>query len=392
VRFDMRGCGLSARDVAEFSLDTMVRDLEAVADALQLERFTLVGAINSGTAAIAYAARHPERVSRLVLWCAYSHGSEFFDDSGTRALREMADRDWHMFTETASRSRFAWSADQHARDYATLWRAAIMLRDQRTLMDSLAHVDVTPLLRNVQAPTLILQRQDRGAAVAQRIADGLASARVVLFPGGSAAPYLDDADEIWPVIADFLGDDISTGRAQPGKQAMATSSRMCVILFTDIVGSTALTERLGDAAFHERSSGLHAALRKVIERERGTIAEGRVLGDGVMALFDTARAAIVAALRCRDMAASLDLEVHVGIHAGDVIAEERDVHGGAVNIAARICGTSAPSEVLVSETVRGLARTSAGVSFEDRGEQTFKGVAEPVRVYAVKAVAGPARH
>ena len=54
---------------------------------------------------------------------------------------------------------------------------------------------------------------------------------------------------------------------------------------------------------------------------------------------------------------------------------------------ARICGTSAPSEVLASETVRGLARTSAGVTFEDHGEQSFKGVAEPVRVYAVKSSA-----
>jgi len=79
VRFDMRGCGLSSRDVAEFSLDTMVRDLEAVVDALRLERFVLIGAINSGTAALAYAGRHPERVSRLILWCAYSRGSELFD-------------------------------------------------------------------------------------------------------------------------------------------------------------------------------------------------------------------------------------------------------------------------------------------------------------------------
>jgi pimeloyl-ACP methyl ester carboxylesterase len=67
---------------------------------------------------IVYAARHPDRVARLVLWCAYARGSDFFDDSGTRTLRKMADRDWHMFTETASRSRFAWGADALAREYA----------------------------------------------------------------------------------------------------------------------------------------------------------------------------------------------------------------------------------------------------------------------------------
>jgi adenylate cyclase len=73
----------------------------------------------------------------------------------------------------------------------------------------------------------------------------------------------------------------------------------------------------------------------------------------------------------------------VGLHVGDVIREEGNVFGGAVNVASRISGLSAPGEVLVSDTVRGLARTSAGVSFEDRGEQSLKGIEEPVRVWAV---------
>src|SRR2546428_694702 len=66
-----------------------------------------------------------------------------------------------------------------------------------------------------------------------------------------------------------------------------------------------------------------------------------------------------------------------------VIREENNVYGGAVNIASRISGLSAPGEVLVSDIVRGLARTSAGVGFEDRGEQPLKGVSEAVRVWAV---------
>jgi len=70
--------------------------------------------------------------------------------------------------------------------------------------------------------------------------------------------------------------------------------------------------------------------------------------------------------------------------ARDVIREDNNVYGGAVNIASRISGLSAPGEVLVSETVRSLARTSAGVRFEDRSEQALKGVGEPVRVWAVR--------
>jgi adenylate cyclase len=82
------------------------------------------------------------------------------------------------------------------------------------------------------------------------------------------------------------------------------------------------------------------------------------------------------------------LQLHLGIHAGDVIREGNNVYGGAVNIAARIAGASEPGEVLVSDTVRSLARTSAGVAFDDRGEQSLKGVADPQRLFAVRGGGG----
>ena len=67
-----------------------------------------------------------------------------------------------------------------------------------------------------------------------------------------------------------------------------------------------------------------------------------------------------------------------------MIREGDTAYGGAVNIASRICDACAPGEILVSDVVRGMARSSAGVVFEDRGEQEMKGVGEPVRVYAVR--------
>ncbi|MDP3768900.1 MAG: adenylate/guanylate cyclase domain-containing protein [Dehalococcoidia bacterium] len=76
--------------------------------------------------------------------------------------------------------------------------------------------------------------------------------------------------------------------------------------------------------------------------------------------------------------------MHLGVHAGDVIREGNNVHGGAVQVAARVASTAAPGEVLVSQTVRDLARTSADVLFEDRGERALKGVGEPVRLYEVR--------
>ncbi len=155
-------------------------------------------------------------------------------------------------------------------------------------------------------------------------------------------------------------------------------------LLPDIVDSTTLTERLGDAAFREKARELDAVLRTVIRDNAGTPVEGKLLGDGVLAVFTSARQAIEAALACGRAGEEAGLPLHLGLHAGDVIREENNVYGGAVNVASRISALSAPGEVLVSETVRSLARTSAGVAFEDRGEQSLKGVGEPVRVWAVR--------
>ena len=146
----------------------------------------------------------------------------------------------------------------------------------------------------------------------------------------------------------------------------------------------ALTEQLGDAAFRAKARELDTSLRAIIGESGGTPVEGKVLGDGVLAVFTSARQAIDCALRCDTASEAVGLQLHLGIHAGDVIREGNNVYGGAVNIAARIATASAPGEVLVSDTVRALARTSAGVAFDDRGEHSLKGVADPQRLYAVR--------
>ncbi len=103
----------------------------------------------------------------------------------------------------------------------------------------------------------------------------------------------------------------------------------------------------------------------------------------MLATFGSAREAIACAAACHAAGSHAGPPLHVGIHAGDVIREANNVYGGAVNIAARVAGEAAEGETLVSGTVRDLARTSAGVSFEDRGERELKGIGEPVRVWAV---------
>jgi class 3 adenylate cyclase len=194
-------------------------------------------------------------------------------------------------------------------------------------------------------------------------------------------------EAVLAAIDDFLDE---------GEEATATAELpegMAVILFADIVESTALTEQLGDEAFRAKARELDTSLRTIIRECVGTPVEGKVLGDGVLAVFTSARQAIECALRCGAAGSRGGLPLHLGIHAGDVIREEdpggrANVYGGAVNIAARIAGASAPGEVLVSDTVRALARTSAGVTFDNRGEYTLKGVTDPQRLFSVHSREG----
>ena len=209
------------------------------------------------------------------------------------------------------------------------------------------------------------------------LAAAIPDARLLTFSRQRGTLLSGDWDSTLAPVVNFL--DESSHRKEQPQLPHGTA----LILFADIVDSTALTERLGDAAFRAKARDLDSALRTIIQDHAGTPIEGKLLGDGVLAVFTSARQAIETALACGRAGNDGGLPLHLGLHAGDVIREDNNVYGGAVNIASRISGLSVPGEVLVSETVRSLARTSAGVRFEDRGEQALKGIDDPVRVWAV---------
>jgi class 3 adenylate cyclase len=380
VRYDGRGIGLSQRSVSDYSLDALVRDVEAVADRLGLPQFALFGLVHTGPVAIAYAARHPERVSKLVLWCTYARSSDYSQSSEIQATRDVMDKNWEMYTNTLAHVRLGWSEGEPARRFAAVMQESVSPEALQASISAFKDLDVTELLPRVQCPVLLLHRRQLSwlpVDTAKDLASRLPDARLTLIEGESGAPYLGDADGVLNTITEFLGvGEAPLPRLAPGGTA--------VILYADIAESTALTERLGDRAFREKARELDASLRAAIRRRSGTPIEGKLLGDGVLAVFPSARQAIEAAVQCREQGAQADLPLHLGIHAGDVIREDSNVYGGAVNIASRIAGLAAAGEILVSETVRSLARTSAGVRFEDRGEQALKGIGDAVRVWAVR--------
>jgi class 3 adenylate cyclase len=269
-------------------------------------------------------------------------------------------------------------------------RASVTGEMAAALLEMSYACDVTAELARITAPTVIIHR-DHDRAVAFRLGRALAAhiagARLVTLEGQVHWPWAGDMHSVTNAIVEFLNPERGAHAAASSATA-SQASGTAVILFTDIVSSTELTERMGDSRFRDASRALDAGLRAAIRVAGGAAIEGKLLGDGVLATFPSAAQAIDGARRCLALSAASELGLHIGLHAGDVIREEGNVFGGAVNIASRICGLSAPGEILVSDVVRGMARSSAGVEFEDRGEQEMKGVGEPVRVYAVRKDGG----
>ena len=380
VRYDYRETGLSDHDVAGSSQDTLGLDLDAVVGRLELEKFALFGSGTSGPMAIAYAARHPERVSHLILANTVARASDLLQSPQTQGVLALIDKDWELFTETLAHVAYGWSGEQ-AHRIAAIMRESVAPETYLALVEMFTGLDVTALLPQVNSPTLVLHRRHNpliDVATARGLASRIPDARLALLEGAEQALWLGDTEAVLDAINEFLGE---------GEEAAATPELpegMTAILFADIAESTALTEQLGDTAFRAKARELDTSLRAIIRECSGTPVEGKLVGDGVLAVFTSARQAIECALRCDAASQPLGLRLHLGIHAGDVIREGNNVYGGAVNIAARIAGVSAPGEVLVSDTVRGLARTSAGVSFDDRGEHVLKGVADPQRLFAVR--------
>jgi class 3 adenylate cyclase/pimeloyl-ACP methyl ester carboxylesterase len=380
IRFDHRGTGLSQRDPVDFSLRAQVCDLEAVLDRLGPERVALMALYGSGPLAIEYAARHPERVSHLILLDAYARAPDFYQLPQLQAIVSMVDKDWELFTENVSHISYGWS-EKAARRFAAFMRECVNREAAKAFLEADAKVDVRGALRDVKQPTLVLQHGGipfPPIDTAQDIASRIPDARLVVLEGTWRDFKIETA---LSAIDEFLNE------GEEREESALAAGDVHTILFTDIEGSTALTQRLGDARARELLRQHERMVREALKSHRGS--ELKTMGDGFMASFSSA----VRALECsiamqrafaaHNESAEEPILVRVGLNAGEPIAEEEDLFGTAVIEAARIAAAAKGGEILVSDVVRQLAKGKE-FSFVDRGEVALKGFDEPVRLYEVR--------
>jgi class 3 adenylate cyclase len=155
---------------------------------------------------------------------------------------------------------------------------------------------------------------------------------------------------------------------------------LATVLFTDIVGSTAMLAEVGDSLWRDLLTRHDATVRRQLERFRGR--EIDTAGDGFLASFDGPARAIRCAQAIQESVASLGLEVRTGVHTGECEVDGDKLRGIAVHIGARVAARAEAGEILASSTVRALVAGS-GIEFEDRGAVELKGVPGDWQLYAV---------
>jgi pimeloyl-ACP methyl ester carboxylesterase/DNA-binding SARP family transcriptional activator/class 3 adenylate cyclase/tetratricopeptide (TPR) repeat protein len=344
VRYDERGNGLSDWDVADLSFDSMVADLEDIVDAAGLRQFCLLGVSQSCAVSIAYAARHRERVTGLILYGGYAQGWRARGNEPEIRRREAMGtliRDgWgqqdpvfrQLFT-----SLFIPGASQEQMDWFNeLQRQTVSPHNAERFHEAFGRIDVTALLPRIAVPTLVVHaRDDRvvpleaGAALAQAIP----GARMVVLD--SANHILLDHE---PAFRQFL-DEVERFAADPGPRPAAPAvdlqldhaRRQVTVMAAEVVSPLQAFEAF-DAELALRETGpLLEAVATAIREHDGTVTVG---ADGsIMAIFGLSKATEDHAyLACRAALVALSaVEEHsqgsarlrVGLDTGEVIVRQR---------------------------------------------------------------------
>ena len=257
VRYDERGCGMTDRTVGDLSFPRWVEDLEAVVDAAGIEEpFGLLGMSQGASVCVAYAAKHPERVSRLILYGGYARGWMRRGDPGGeseyKAIIELVRRGWgrdnpafrQVFT-----SRFVPQATSEQIEWFNeLCRKTISPEVAAHLLELRSAIDVTAILPEVRTPTLVVHsRDDVIAPIAEGriLAAGIPGAEFVELD--SANHILMEGEPAWArfrdVVREFMGVGGSTGE-DSAFEALSPREREVLSLITEGLGNAEIGERL----------------------------------------------------------------------------------------------------------------------------------------------------
>jgi len=400
VRYDRRGTGMSDRNVTDFSRGALVKDLQAVIDHLKLRRVALLAADMAGPVALEYAFRHPDKVSHLILYGCFARGQDIGTPEAGEALIRLFRAGWEIGSEIIPVLIMPGADPETARRYFTALRESCSADAAAAQLEAVGREDVTELLPQIKVPTLVVHaRHDRAFPfeLGRQLASLMPNARLVALDWDVHLD-LSRLTTAIQAINEFLAPSERRGGAKPAAVKPAAASGLVTILFTDMEGSTGLTQRLGDAQAQDVLRAHNAIVRDALKAHSGS--EIKHTGDGIMASFPSASRALECAIAVQQAfaernrtvgagfkpaptAATEPIRVRIGLNAGEPVAEEKDLFGAAVQLAARICAHAQPEQILAANVVRELAM-GKGFLFADVGDVVPKGFEDPVRLYEVR--------
>jgi class 3 adenylate cyclase len=298
----------------------------------------------------------------------------------------LVEKDWRLYTEALCHYFLGFSTGETTGRLAALIRKGVTPEKWQAAYGSAAKFDVEALLPEVKAPTLVLHRRQLpwlSVDVATDLASRIPGAQLAVLEGASGGYAVEDWEAVLAAVDDFLGE----AEEAPAVAEPPAAGAFRTILFTDVEGSTALTERVGDAKAREVLRAHERIVREALQAHGGS--EIKHTGDGIMASFPSATWAVESAIAMQRAFAEYNetadepISMCIGLNAGEPIAEEKDLFGTAVNMAARIAAEAEGGEILASDVVRQLV-AGKGFLFSDRGEVELKGFEEAVRLCEVR--------
>jgi class 3 adenylate cyclase len=385
ILFDKRGTGLSDR-VARTGLPTLeqrMEDVHAVMNAAGSERAALFGISEGGAMCALFAATYPQRTSALVMSGCYAKWirADDYPWAPPRETHEAAfaayEKNWGTPIGFKTVAPSAANDERSRNWWARYLRMGASPGDGVALYRMNVEIDVRAVLPTIKVPTLVMHRTgDRLIHVnnGRYLAEHIPGAKFIELRGDDHLPWFGDADEPLGEVQEFL-----TGIRPPqdDQRVLAT------VLFADVVRSTEIAVKMGDAAWRDLLNDFHRRVERALERFRGRLMD--TAGDGFFATFDGPARAVHCALAAAKEASTIGLALRAAVHIGEVEMLERKVGGIAVHIGARLLGIAAPGEVVASSTVKDIVAGS-GLRFDDLGLHLLKGVPEPWRVFRASAV------
>lgn len=209
IQYDGRGTGRSQREVSDLSLGGYLLDVDAVVEASGASQVVLLGFYHSVTHAVAWAARHPERVRGLVLFGGALRGMDPMQGPGTQALLSLIERDWDTFVESAAHAWLGWPEGDEGRLAADWFRTSTTPTVARATLQAAYAIDVTADAARVRCPALVLHRVDATVIpidLSADLAQALPNGRLEMLPGASASLFFEDGDQVVERLIEFVED------------------------------------------------------------------------------------------------------------------------------------------------------------------------------------------